>query len=139
VKPGAAPNWIVTKRSQSLKLQKRLLHDLLSITNFVPRETAGCCSLLFTFFFHFFQGFRRHSIFKREEEDVAEGFIDLNGEKNGDSENARGGAQENGAREQQQHHAKIKKKKLHCVLVAVCQSTLYHRPCPSFNSSTTRQ
>jgi hypothetical protein len=44
VKPGAAANWIVTKSSQSLKLQKRLLHDLLSITNFVPRETAGCCS-----------------------------------------------------------------------------------------------
>jgi hypothetical protein len=27
-----------------LKLQKRLLHDLLSITNFVRRETVGCCS-----------------------------------------------------------------------------------------------
>ncbi len=43
MKPGAAANWIVTKSSKSLKLQKRLLHDLLSITNFVPRETAGCC------------------------------------------------------------------------------------------------
>ncbi len=43
MKPGAAANWIVTKSSRSLKLQKRLLHDLLSIKNFVPRETAGCC------------------------------------------------------------------------------------------------
>ncbi len=137
MKPGAA---IVTKNSQSLKLQKRLLHDLLSITNFVPRETAGCCCCYLHSSSIFFQGFRRHSVFKREEEeDVAEGFIDLNGEKNGEPENARGGAQDNGAREQQQHHAKIKKKKLHCVLVALCQSTLYHRPCPSFNSSTTRQ
>jgi hypothetical protein len=68
VKPGAAANWIVTKSSQSLKLQKRLLHDLLSITNFVPRETAGCCFaaaiyILLPFFSKGFGGI----LFSREE------------------------------------------------------------------------